>query len=348
MHSLKGFLRGLALFCPVIAFAATQPASKIKVLTDRTESNLKPLFERFEKTRGVKISAVYMDQGLISRLESRPLEADVVITKDAELLEIAHQKKLLQPFKSGHISSYISEQFRDPQDYYFVDAYRARVIIYAKARVKPSQLSTYADLASPKWKGKLCMRSGFHDYNVSLFSQMAASEGLENTRKIIQGLHDNLARTPVGSDRDQAKAIFEGKCDVGLMNTYYFPLMKDDPSQRPWANAVDIFYPDQKAKGSLIMRSALGLTNSKDHVILATSLLEYFASGEGQALTSQATYQFTTNREVPLHKVLQTLGTGQPEVKNGVYKMNILPLKATANNREDVVKILNGVDFDHH
>jgi iron(III) transport system substrate-binding protein len=320
----------------------------IKVISDRTEATLKPLFEFYEKTKGVKISAIYVDQGLVSRLESRPTEADVVITKDAELLEMARTKGLLQPFKSAMIEKNIPPFFRNGDGYYFIDAYRARVIIYSKARVKPSELSTYEDLASPKWKGKLCIRSGYHDYNVGLFSQMAASWGMDRSKFVMKGFHDNLAREPKGSDRDQAKAIFEGKCDVGIMNTYYYPLMMDSPEEKPWAEATRVFYPNQGDLGAFVMRSALGLTKAKDNVSAATALLEFFASNEGQNMISKTTYQFTTNPAIPMHEVLHKLGEGQPQVKDGHFKMNLVPLSFVAANRDAVVKYLNEINFDKH
>jgi iron(III) transport system substrate-binding protein len=319
----------------------------LKVLSDRTESTLKPMLEAYERAHGVKITAVYVDDGLLTRLQSRPTEADVVISKDAELLELARQKGLIRPFKSGMISTQIPKSYRQKDDYYFVDAYRARAIIYSKARVKPEQLSTYADLASPKWKGRLCVRSGFHDYNVALFSQIAAASGDEEARKIIKGLHENLARVPRGSDRDQAKAIYDGICDVALLNTYYFPMMKDNPEQKSWAEAVDLFYPDQNAGGSFVLRSALALTKATKNAMLATNLLEFFADKSGQDLVAKS-YQFPTNTEVAMSPALKSLGSGQKEVVTGQFKANLVPLELMAAKREVVIKMLNEIDFDKH
>ena len=188
----------------------------------------------------------------------------------------------------------------------------------------------------------------YHDYNVALFSQIDAVYGAEKLHQIIRGLHENLARTPLGSDRDQAKGIFEGKCDVGLLNTYYYPLMKEDPEQHAWAEAVDVFYPNQKDQGALVMRSALGLTKATKNAALATDLLEFFASEAGQKLIAKLTYQFTTNPAVPPNAVLKTLGTDQPEVKNGNFKMNLVPLNLAVEKREEVLKMLNEVSFDQH
>jgi iron(III) transport system substrate-binding protein len=318
----------------------------IRVLSDRTESHLKPMFEAFTKATGTRVEAVFMDKGLLDRVAGNPTEADVLITKDAELLEIAREKGLLQPFASGVIGKEIDKRFVGPGSAYFVDAYRARAVFYSKARVKPADLSTYADLASPKWKGKFCIRSAYHDYNIALFSQMNVAYGADKTRTIIQGLHDNLAREPKGNDREQAKGIHAGKCDVALMNTYYHPIMMDNPEQRVWAESIGVFYPDQNGAGAFIMRSALGLTKANRNIAGATKLLDFFAGREGQALMANVTYQFPTNVNVALSPRLATLGEGQPTVKNGQFKMNFVSLVLASDERENVVKTLNEVQFD--
>jgi iron(III) transport system substrate-binding protein len=177
---------------------------------------------------------------------------------------------------------------------------------------------------------------------------MAASWGPDRAKNVMKGFHDNLAREPKGSDRDQAKAIFEGKCDVGIMNTYYYPLMMDSPEEKPWALATDIFYPNQDGLGAFVMRSALGLSKANDNIAAATALLEFFAGLEGQSLISKLTYQFTTNPQVPMHEVLQKLGSLQPQVNGGHFKINLVPLSFVAANRDDIVKYLNEINFDKH
>ena len=347
LKSIRGFVFLVAGFVSHSTFAAPAAApATVRVLTDRTESHLKPIFEAYEKAKGVKINAVFIDQGLLNRLESRPDEADVVITKDAELLELAKQKGLLQPFKSEKITSSIGESFRDKDSNYFVDAYRVRSIITSKARVKPGDVNNYEDLVLPKYKGKVCIRSGFHDYNVALFSMMMAANGAEKTKSFIKGLHANLAQDPKGGDRDQAKAIMEGKCDIAIMNSYYYPIMMGNPDQKAWAEAVNLVLPNQKEKGAFIMRSALGLTKAKAQLKEATELLEYMASEEGQTTTSNLTYQFPTNTKVPMHATLKSMIASQPNVKDGAFKVNFVQLKDMASHREEVVKILNEVKFD--
>jgi iron(III) transport system substrate-binding protein len=339
-----------SLFCLLAALtlssAALAQQRVLRVISDRTDQGtLRPILDAFEARSGAKVEGVFMDQGLVNRLESRPTEADVVITKDAELLDIAAQRGLLDTLGSARIKEAIPAQFRDPGDRYFVDAYRARIIFYSKARVKPSELSSYEDLASPKWKGRICVRSGSHDYNLALFGQFVASFGSAKARDMISGIATNLARAPKGNDREQARAIFEGKCDVALMNTYYHAYMADDPVQKDWAAAVGVYFPSQAAKGTFIMRSAAGVTKNSSNRDLAIALLEYMASKEGQQLMVDRTKQYSARTDVAAHPLMVKLGAEQGLV-DGRFKMDFVPLKDMAGKREEVIKLVNEIRFD--
>jgi iron(III) transport system substrate-binding protein len=337
--------RLLALGCALLACTGAQQR-ELRVISDRTDQGtLRPILDAFEARSGAKVTGVFMDQGLVNRLESRPTEADVVITKDAELLDIAAQRGLLEPMKSAKISAAIPPEFMDPAGRYFVDAYRARVIFYSRARVKPSELSSYEDLANPKWKGRICIRSGSHDYNLALFGQFFASFGEAKAREVITGIRDNLARTPKGNDREQARAIFEGKCDIALMNTYYHPLMAENPDQKAWADAVALYFPSQATKGTFIMRSAAGLTKATDNRDLAVGLLEFMASREGQQLMVDRTKQYSVLRDVPAHPLMVKLGAEQGLV-DGRFKIDFVPLNQIAGKRDEVIKFVNEIRFD--
>lgn len=339
--------RLLVLACALAACGAAfaQPR-ELRVLSDRTDQGtLRPILEAFEARSGAKVVGVFMDQGLVNRLESRPTEADVVITKDAELLDIAAERNLLDPIKSAKISAAIPPEFMDPQGRYFVDAYRARVIFFSKERVKPAELSTYEDLASPRWKGRVCLRSGSHDYNLALFGMMFASWGETKAREVISGIGNNLARTPRGGDRDQARGIFEGKCDVAIMNTYYQPMMAANPEQKPWADAVGVFFPNQAAKGAFIMRSAAGLTKATANRDLAIELLEFIASKEGQQMMVGRTRQYSVLPDVPPDPLMVRLGAEQGLV-GGRFRMDFVPLSQMAGKREAVIKFVNEIRFD--
>jgi iron(III) transport system substrate-binding protein len=318
----------------------------LRLISDRTDQGtLRPMLDAFEAKTGAKVEGVFMDQGLVNRLESRPTEADVVITKDAELLELAAQRGLLDAIESPKIKAAIPREFMGRDSQFFVDAYRARLIFYSKARVKPAELSTYEDLASPKWKGRICIRSGSHDYNLALFGQFLASYGDARGRAIVQGIANNLARTPKGNDREQARAIFEGKCDVALMNSYYHPMMAANPEQKAWADAVGVFFPDQAGKGTFIMRSAVAVTKNRTNRDLANQLLEFIASREGQLKVVDATKQYSVLPDVPAHPLMVKLGEEQGLV-GGRFKMDFIPLAAMVGKREEALRLVNEIKFD--
>lgn len=340
--------RLLVFACAVAAGAGAQAQQQrvLRLISDRTDQGtLRPILDAFEARSGAKVSGVFMDQGLVNRLESRPTEADVVITKDAELLDIAAQRGLLDPIKSASIAAAVAPEFMGPSERYFVDAYRARVIFYSKARVKPSELSTYEDLASPKWKGRICVRSGSHDYNLALFGQFFASFGEAKARSAISGIAANLARAPKGNDREQARAIYEGKCDLALMNTYYHPMMAANPEQKPWADAVGVYFPSQAGKGTFIMRSAAGVTKATENRDLAVALLEFMASQEGQQLMVDRTQQYSVRRDVAVHPLMVKLGAEQGLV-DGRFKIDFIPLQQMAGKRDEVIKFVNEIRFD--
>lgn len=346
--SPKSLLPGLlAAALALTASQATLAQQRVlRVISDRTDQGtLRPILDAFEAKSGAKVEGVFMDQGLVNRLESRPTEADVVITKDAELLALAKQRGLLATIGSPSIKAQIPAEFRDPDDQFFVDAYRARVIFYSKARVKPAELSSYEDLASPKWKGRICIRSGSHDYNLALFGQFLVSYGEAKARAVISGIAANLARQPKGNDREQAKGIFEGKCDIALMNTYYHPMMAANPEQKAWADAVGVYFPSQAGKGTFIMRSAAALTKASANRDLGLALLEYMASKEGQQVMVGATKQYSVNPEVPVHPLMVALGTEQGLV-GGKFKMDFVPLEQMAGKREEAIKLVNELRFD--
>ncbi len=332
---------GLAL-----AGGASAQQRVLRVISDRTDQGtLRPLLDAFEARSGAKVEGVFMDQGLVNRLESRPTEADVVITKDAELLDIAAQRGLLDVIGSEKINASVPAEFRDAGGRYFVDAYRARIIFYSKARVKPAELSSYEDLASPKWKGRICLRSGSHDYNLALFGMFFASFGEAKAKAVITGIGANLARTPKGNDREQARAIFEGRCDLALMNSYYHPMMAASDEQKAWADAVGVYFPNQAGKGTFIMRSAAGVTKNAANRDLAIGLLEFIASKEGQQLMVDRTKQWSVLPDVKAHPLMVKLGAEQGLV-DGRFKMDFVPLAQMAGKREEVIKLVHEIRFD--
>lgn len=318
----------------------------VRVISDRTPAHLEAMFKHYEAQTGVKIEPVFVDKGLIARLKARPSEADLVITKTADILEEAKSGDLLGAFESEVITDNVPEGFRDPDNRYVVVSYRPRSIFASKERVEPGTVSSYDDLIDPKWKGRVCIRSGYHNYNLSLFSQMAADKGVDYARDFITGLHANLARVPKGNDRAQARGIYEDQCDLAVMNSYYMPLMLSKDEQRPWGEATYVIFPNQEGDGAYVMTAGAALTTGEDHKAEATALLEYLVGEEGQAFVTNTTYEYPVNAAVPIPEATRSLGKGQAGVADGKFKANLIPLAEIANNRQAVVEILDSVNFD--
>lgn len=331
----------LATLCFCTAHAAT-----VRVLTDRTETHIKPLFEVFTKESGIQVEAVYVKKGLLPRLQARPTEADIVITKTADKLEEARLKSLLQPFTAPKLVG-LDAKYRDRDNMYFLTSYRARAIFTSKKRVAIGDFTSYLDLATPAWKGRVAIRSGYHDYNISLFSQMMELYGAEKTRAFLSGLKANLARRPQGNDRAQIRAIHEKKADVSFGNSYYMAIMMSRADQRPWAESVNLFFPDQKGAGAFIMRSGAALTTATRNLKEASALLEFLVGDFAQYYLSATLNVYSINENLPISKMNQELlGVGQKEVVKGAFKANFIPLRDAVKHRPAVIQILNDLNFD--
>ncbi|MEM7391716.1 MAG: extracellular solute-binding protein [Verrucomicrobiota bacterium] len=335
----------IALLCLATCLQSVE-AGNVRVLTDRTETHLKPLFTLFEKNTGIEVEAVYVDKGMMARLQTRPTEADIVISKTAENLEVARKGGLLQAFTSDNIAK-LSDDFIDADSMYVITSYRPRGFFISGERVDPAKIGSYMDLAKAEWKGKVAIRSGYHAYNLSLFCQMAESEGLEETRAFIAGLKQNLTRTPTGNDRAQIQAVYEGKADVSIGNSYYMGIMMARDYQKAWAEATDVFFPDQAGKGAYVMRSAAGLTRSKRNVEEATQLLDYLVSDFAQYYFATTLHVYSVKDGVPISELNKGLAKRQPGVENGVFKANFVSIRNIDKHREAVIQILNDVQFDN-
>lgn len=336
----------LSAFLLAVVFS-TANADRIRVITDRTESHLTPLFKHFEETTGIEIEAVFVNKGLLPRMKARPTEADVVITKTLENMEQARKADLLQPFESDVLSG-LKDEFKDKDNEYFVVSYRARGFYISKDedRVSPSELKDYMDLIKPKFKGRVAIRSGYHDYNISLFCQMAEVYGLEQTEKFIKGLKANLARTPQGNDRAQIKAIHDGKADISVGNSYYYAIMMNRDDQRAWAESVNFIFPGQSGKGTFVLRAGAGLTRSKRNVEDATKLLEYLTGDFAQYYLTSTLHVYSIKDQLPISTTNHELGKVQPEVEEGRFKPLFVPARSIDKHRPKVIGILNKVNFD--
>jgi iron(III) transport system substrate-binding protein len=233
----------------------------------------------------------------------------------------------------------IPAQFRDPADHWFALTMRSRVVYASKERVKQDAI-TYEELADPKWKGKVCVRSGQHVYNTSLIATMIANKGEEFTETWLKGVKANLAQKPSGGDREQARDIFSGKCDIALGNTYYMALMaKNDknPEQREWGAAIKPLFPNANDRGSHINISGVAMAKHAPNKTNAVTLMEFLASEEAQRIYAMANNEYPVNPKVQPSEIVQSWGTLKPDP---------LPLENIAKYRKKASELVDKVNFD--
>ena len=245
------------------ASSAVTPASadngEVNVYTYRETKLIQPLFDAFTKDTGIKVNVVSASSGLEQRMKAEGANspADVLLTVDIGRLDDAVQAGVTQPIKSEAIDEIVPAQYRDPDGHWAGISMRARVIYASKDRVKQDAI-TYEELADPKWKGKICIRSGQHIYNNGLFAAYIAKYGEAKAEEWLQGVKANLAQKPSGGDRETARDVAAGKCDIGIGNTYYWALMmNNDPDKKPWAEATKVILPTFEGGGTHVNLSGV-------------------------------------------------------------------------------------------
>ena len=221
---------------------------EVNIYSQRQPPLIEPVLKAFSDKTGIKTNVLFLDKGLEERIvaEGENSPADVILTVDIARLSAIVEKGVTQPVTSQAINATIPAEYRDPSGNWFGLTKRGRVVYASKDRVAQNEI-TYAELADPKWKGKVCSRSGQHDYNLALISSIIAHDGAEKAEAWLKGVKENLARKPEGGDRDQAKAIFAGECDLAIGNTYYVGQMltnDKEPEQKDWAGSIKVLFPD--------------------------------------------------------------------------------------------------------
>jgi iron(III) transport system substrate-binding protein len=305
--------------CPVLAVLAFLSAiavdaeGVINIYSHRHYDTDRELFARFEAQTGIHVNVTKAKADeLIKRLEieGERSPADLLITVDAGRLWRAKDKGLLQPLAVPEFDRLVPAHLRDPEHYWIGLTTRACVIAYAKDRVKAGELSTYRDLTSRRWAGRLLVRSSRNIYNQSLLASIIARDGAESAHEWAAGVLANMARQPKGNDRDQIKAIAAGIGDVAIINSYYLGLMlnSSNPVEREVARQVSIFFPDQDGHGSHVNISGAGLTRSSKNRRNAVRLLEFLLSTPIQERFAEANYEYPVNPEATWSPLLRSWG----------------------------------------
>ncbi len=298
---------GVAALVAAFVVVAALPASAefntdpdtVNVYTTREPGLVLPLFDAFTAATGITVHTVYISQGVAERLiaEGEHSPADLVMMVDYGELDNLVERGLTQPVHSDILNAAIPANLRDPNDQWFALSIRARVI-YAStdpARV-PEETLTYEDLAKPEWKGRVCIRSGQHPYNTSLFAAFIAKHGVDATEDYLRALHDNLARTAGGGDRDGARDILAGICDVAVGNSYYVGLMRSGAGgaeQQAWGNAIRVILPTfDDGLGTHVNISGAVVAKYAPHYDIAVRLMEFLVSPEAQEIYAKANFEY--------------------------------------------------------
>jgi iron(III) transport system substrate-binding protein len=319
----------------------TNAQGVVNIYSYREPGLIDPILSAFTAKTGIKTNIVFATAGLNERLaaEGANSPADVLLTVDAGRLSEAKAAGLTQPVAAPALAA-LPAAVRDADNHWFGLTMRARVIFAHKARVKQDSI-TYEELADPKWKGKICMRSGQHVYNTSLLATIIANNGEAAAETWAQGVKANLAHKPAGGDREGARDVFNGICDIAIGNTYYMALMMTntkDPVQQDWAKSVKILFPNTNDRGSHINISGIALTKNAPHKDNAIKLMEFLTSAEAQTLYASA------NNEYPVDPAV----TPSALVKSfGAFKPDALPLENIAKYRKRASEIMDRVGFDN-
>lgn len=323
----------------LLACSVPALAQEINVYSHRQPELIQPLVDAFTAETGIAVNVAFVDKGMAERLvaEGDRSPADLVLTVDiARLLQIA-EADVLQPVQSDVLEANIPETLRDPNDLWFGLTSRARIVYAAKDRVQPGEVTTYEDLASDKWKGRICSRSGLSDYNIALLGAVIVHHGEEEATKWAEGLKANLARKPEGGDRDQVKAIAAGECDIAIGNTYYIGQMLADPEQAPAAETVTIVFPTFENGGTHLNISGVAMTRSAPNKENALKFMEWLTSDEAQKIYAETNYEFPVKPGVERSELVKGWGEFTPDTT---------PLSDIAAARAAALKIMETVNFD--
>ena len=289
------------------AVVANTDSHTITIYSSRNEQLIKPLLDRYTEKTGVKVKLVTDNIGpLFARLkaEGQSTPADMLLTVDAGNLWQAAQEGLLQPVASEVLEKNVPAKYRDPKGEWTGLSLRARTIFYDPNKVNADQLSTYADLADPKWKGKLCLRSSKKVYNQSLVASMIEHLGADKTEAIIRGWVDNLATDVFSDDTALLEAIAAGQCEVGIANSYYYGRLLEEKPTFP----VKLFWANQGTTGTHTNISGAGVVASSDNPDDALKLIEWLSSDEAQGMYASSDKEFPVKEGVDESEMLRSWG----------------------------------------
>ena len=332
--------RSLTTIVTILTLTGTALQSdEINVYSYRQPELIKPLFDAFSKETGIDINIAFLKKGLVEKLlaEGDRSPADLVVTVDISRLNSVVEAGVTQSVSSEILNKNIPSKFRDPDGYWYGLTSRARIIYASKDRVSDGEVTTYEDLASPKWKGRICTRAGTNSYNLALTSSMIAHHGEAEAKKWLHSLKKNLARKPSGNDRAQVKSIWAGECDISIGNTYYMKKLLSNKDQRAWAESVRIIFPKFENGGTHVNISGIALTKAAPNKDNAIKLMEWLTGEDAQEIYAEKNGEYPLRPGSNPSKLVSSWGKLTPDT---------IPLITLAKLRPDSLRITEEVGFD--
>jgi iron(III) transport system substrate-binding protein len=338
MNPIKAALSATAL----IALTAPAFAQEVNLYSSRHYDSDDALYAAFTEKTGITINRIEAKADeLMARMEAEGANspADVFMTVDVGRISRAEERGLLQPFESAVIEANVPAHLRDDENLWTGLSQRARIIFYSRERVEnPPQ--TYEELADPKWKGQVCIRSSSNIYNQSLMASIIETHGEEPARDWAAGIVANMARAPQGGDTDQLRGIVSGECNVAVANTYYYVrgLASDVDGLTSGIDGVGFVWPNQSGRGAHVNLAAAGIAANAPNKDEATALLEYLASAEAQAQFANANNEYPVMAGVPIGEHVAQLGIFIPD--------NDTPTSSFKEHATTAQTIFNEVGWD--
>jgi len=350
MRWLLACAAALAILIPALAVplvraensgAHAEDPGEVNIYSYRQPYLIDPLLQEFTEETGIKTNVIFASKGLIERIqaEGRNSPADLLLTVDIGNLTQATDAGIARPIESKAVIDAVPQTYRAENNEWIGLTRRARVVYASKERVAQKAI-TYEELADPKWRGKICVRSGQHVYNVALIASMIAQHGKAWTEEWLRGVKANLARKPAGNDRLQVKGVYAGECDLAIGNTYYMGKMLTDekhPEQKDWANSVNMLFPNTNDRGTHVNVSGAVLAKNAPNKDNAIKLVEFLASDKGQEMYADVNNEYPVKEGVPWSELVQSWGT---------FKSDPISLNEIAALRKTASELVDKVGFD--
>ena len=315
-------------------------AGEINIYSHRQQFLLQPFLNAFTAETGIRTRVVYAAKGLAQRLlaEGEASPADVILTVDISRLSEYAELDLLAPVDSPVLESNVPAHLRASDNRWFAFSTRARLVATSVDRVAEDAIADIEDLARPEWKGRICSRKGSHVYNRSLMASIIAANGADAAEAWAGNMVSNFARKPQGNDRAQAKAIFQGQCDVAIMNHYYYGnmLYGDQAEQKDWANAIRLVFTNQDGRGTHVNISGGGMARHSPNPDGARRFLEFLTTPVAQQLYGEVNFEYPVNPTVAPGGVLSSWGD---------FKRDSLAIERLAELAPDAQMIIDRVGW---